>query len=58
VIAPGPAAPASTAPTPAPRAVAPLGPTGQPPGSIVIPNGNGTSTVVRPDGTVDTIPSK
>lgn len=27
------------------------------PGAIVVPNGNGTSTVVNPDGTVQTIPT-
>jgi hypothetical protein len=27
------------------------------PGAIVVPNGNGTSTVIRPDGTVQTIPT-
>lgn len=27
------------------------------PGAIVVPNGNGTSTVINPDGTVQTIPS-
>lgn len=27
------------------------------PGAIVVPNGNGTSTVINPDGTVQTIPT-
>ncbi len=27
------------------------------PGGIVVPNGNGTSTLIRPDGTVTTIPT-
>jgi hypothetical protein len=27
------------------------------PGGIVIPNGNGTSTLIRPDGTVVTVPT-
>jgi hypothetical protein len=26
-------------------------------GGILIPNGNGTSTLVHPDGTVETVPS-
>ena len=25
--------------------------------AIVVPNGNGTSTVIHPDGTVETIPT-
>jgi hypothetical protein len=51
-------APAATAPaTPTAPAATPPGLVGQPPGSIIIPNGNGTSTVVRPDGTVTTVPS-
>jgi hypothetical protein len=32
-------------------------PAGIPKGSIVIPNGNGTSTVIGPDGSVTTIPT-
>jgi hypothetical protein len=27
------------------------------PGAIVVPNGNGTSTVINPDGSVQTIPT-
>lgn len=55
-------APATKAPAAAPSgapapAATPPGLEGQPPGSIIIPNGNGTSTVVRPDGTVTTVPS-
>lgn len=50
--------PAVTAPAAPAASSAPPSLGNQPPGSIVIPNGNGTSTVVRPDGTVDTIPGK
>lgn len=32
--------------------------TPQGPGAILIPNGNGTSTLIRPDGSVDTVPSR
>lgn len=27
------------------------------PGSIIVPNGNGTSTIIRPDGSVQTVPT-
>ena len=33
-------------------------PGGGQPGEIVIPNGNGTSTIIKPDGTVVTVPTK
>jgi hypothetical protein len=68
-----PAMPSASAPSPAsPTIATPQGPaapaTGGPgyqqiapspgqPGGIVIPNGNGTSTLIRPDGTVVTVPT-
>lgn len=67
-----PPPPTSLAPRPAPSVVpTPEGPaidsggtrsyreltTPRGPGAIVVPNGNGTSTVINPDGTVQTIPT-
>ena len=34
-----------------------LPPSGGKPGGIIVPNGNGTSTLISPDGTVTTIPT-
>ncbi len=58
---PRPPAGASATPpaAPAPRPGAGTGKSGVTPanGSIVVPNGNGTSTVIGPDGSITTIPT-
>jgi hypothetical protein len=59
---PGPFAPRSATPPPLPNtparplvAVPPASPASSAP--VVVPNGNGTSTVIYPDGRIETIPT-
>jgi len=37
-----------------PQAISPKRPAGQ---AIMVPNGNGTSSIINPDGTVTTVPT-